>query len=222
MKKPNKDLKLLSLLLQAETIELITWMSAKPVKDFSNEEILNGILNENREVFQFIRLKTFPQLLSLVKRNEGNFHVAEELFQDALIVIFKKLKKGPIPLQVKFGTYFLGICKTIWKFNHKNNSLIVLDSVDIIDDEKEIEDIYQESKEFQLYRKHFNQLKKRQQKILMASLSNKTYNDLFEQFGFKNANVLKTEISRIKKRLIENITSDPDFKKYNGGKNWNL
>lgn len=222
MKSEFKHIKKLFLFLSIQRIEIKPGMLSKPKKDYSNEEILVGIQEENPEVFRYIQFKTFPVIYKFIKQNKGTKENADEIFQDALIVVFKKNTKGSLQLRCKFTTYFIGICKTIWKYNYKNGNPLVIDAVDVVEDEKEIEDLYKESKEFQLYRKCFKQLKDRQQKILLASLSNKPYKELFMDFGFKSTDVFKTEVNRIKKRLIENIVSDPNFKKYNGEKNWSL
>ena len=217
-----KNYKYLSLLLQLKLIGDTTWMTAKPLKKYTSHEILDGITNENREVFLYIRQEVFPQLLKIVKEKKGSFHDAEELFQEALIVLFKKLRKDKIRLYVNFSTYFIGICKTIHRFKKSEKNIIIDNSDNYLVEEKEIEDLYKESKEFRLYRKYFGELKPRQQEILLASFSGKSYDELYQKFGYKNADVLKTETNRIKKRLMDKITADPEFKKYNGGKNWSL
>lgn len=222
-KENNKvfnQLKQLSIFLTFSKIKLKKEMLLKPSAELTNDEILNGLREGDQSVFRYIKVLTFPSIVLFIKQSKGTPLQAEEVFQDALIVIFKKLLKAPIKIDCKFSTYFLGICKIIWKFEHQNGNPSMLLSVDILDDKEEIEDIYKESKEFNLYRKHFKKLKKRKQEILLASFSNETYNSLYMQFGFKSAEVFKSEVARIKKALIISLSSDPDFKKCNGNKYW--
>ncbi len=214
------ELRQLSLFLSFSKIKRKTGMLEKSLGDLTNDEILKGLREGDQSVFRYIKVLTFPSIVLFIKQNKGTQLQAEEVFQDALIVVFKKLLKAPIKIDCKFSTYFLGICKIIWKFEHQNGNPAMLLSVDILDEKEEIEDIYKESKEFNLYRKHFKKLKKRKQKILLASFSNETYNSLYMQFGFKSTEVFKSEVARIKKALIISLTSDPDFKKCNGNKYW--
>lgn len=197
-------------------------MWLKPSKELTNEIILRGIKEGNQSVFLYVKKLVFPAITSFIKQNGGNGFQAEEVFQDAMVVIFKKLLKGPVDVQCKFSTYFLGVCKIIWRFNHKNNNSRTIDFRDLIADIGNIEDIYKKSKEYKLYRKHFNKLKEKKQKILMASLSGKPYQELYEKFGYKSADVYKTEVSRIKKQLVESITSDPEYHCFNGKNNWSI
>ncbi|TNF41959.1 MAG: sigma-70 family RNA polymerase sigma factor [Bacteroidetes bacterium] len=191
-------------------------------REYTNDEILLGIKEGNQAVFVFVKDQTFPFISAFIKQNKGTKSQAEEVFHDAMIVVFKKLQRGPVTFECKFSTWFIGICKVIWRFNHKNSNSILMNPVDMIEDESEIEDLYKESREFQLYRKHFNKLNKKKQQLLMASFSNKPYNELFEEFGYKSADVFKTEIARIRKQLTESITADPEFGKYCNGKNWKV
>ena len=191
-------------------------------REYSDCKIIEGNLKENPGIFRHVQHAAYPTILKIINEKKlKNVH-ANEVFQDAMIVIFKKIKKGPLNLSCKFTTYFIGVCKTILRFNRNNGNRVDLEIVDVIDDEQEIEDLYKESREFQLYRRHFNKLKPKQRKILLASLSTKPYKELFTEFGYKSADVLKTEITRVKKLLIDRITSDPDFKKCNGGNGWSI
>jgi cell fate (sporulation/competence/biofilm development) regulator YlbF (YheA/YmcA/DUF963 family) len=109
----------------------------------------------------------------------------------------------------------------IWKFRHNTNHL-PCEVPDLVDEADELEDLYRESLEYRLYRKHFANLKEKQKALFRATLSGKPYSELFDEFGYKSADVFKTEISRIKKRLIRNIKADPEYNKYIGNKNWSL
>jgi DNA-directed RNA polymerase specialized sigma24 family protein len=216
------ELRQLSLFLTPSKVRLKKGMQLKPSKELTNDEILPGIKEGDQAVFLYVKRLVFPAVTSFIKQNGGNGFQSEEVFQDALIVIFKKLLKGPVELQCKFSTYFLSVCKIIWRFNHKNNYSRAVNLVDLVEDTGEIEEIYKGSKEFKLYRKHFNKLKVKKQSILMASLSGKSYQELYEKFGYKSADVFKTEVSRIKKQLVESITSDPEYNCFDGKNNWSI
>jgi DNA-directed RNA polymerase specialized sigma24 family protein len=216
------ELRQLSLFLTPSKGNLREGMRLKPTKELTNDEILPGIKEGDQSVFLYVKELVFPAITSFIKQNGGKDFQAEEVFQDALIVIFKKLLKGPVDLECKFSTYFLSVCKIIWRFNHKNNYSRALNFGDLVEDTGNIEEIYKESKEFKLYRKHFNKLKVKKQSILMASLSGKPYQELYEKFGYKSADVFKTEVSRVKKQLVESITSDPEYNCFNGRNNWSI
>jgi len=197
-------------------------MSDKSTRDFSNDELCEGILQGNLQVFRYIQAKTFPTLLSLVRQTGGSRQDAENLFYDALVVVFKKLSQGSLQIDCKFTTYFLGVCKLIWKFKRNSYPVIHPEIPDVTDNEEKIEEIYRESREFRLYRKHFRKLKEKHQKLLNATLTNKPYSELYSEFGYKSADVFKNVIARIKKRLIENIMKDPEYAGCNGKKNWSV
>ena len=197
-------------------------MQEETNRDFTNDEILRGIRMGSSEIFRHIQITTFSHLENFITKNKGTKAQAKEIFQEALIVVFKKIRNGPIVIDCKFSTFFIGICKIIWKYNHKNDNHVSLGSVDVIENTEEIEDLYMESREFRLYMKHFSNLSERKQNIFQASLSNKPYNEIYKAFGFKSTSVLKNKIARIKKQLIQNITSDPDFISFSNRKRWKI
>ena len=90
------------------------------------------------------------------------------------------------------------------------------------EEEDEIETFYNESKEFQLYRRHFRTLKKRQQAILEASINGESYKDIFTKFGYASADSFKNEVYRIRKNLIDKITKDPEYQKLKNRSNWSV
>jgi DNA-directed RNA polymerase specialized sigma24 family protein len=198
-------------------------MSSETDKKFSTDEILQGIIEGRPEIFCFIRGKTFSFISNYIRLHNGRKSDCEEVFQDTLIVIFKKLKKNNLTLTCDFATYFIAVSKTIWRFEQKNKKKeSAIYPVPECAEEKEIEDIYKESKEFKLYREYFGRLRTKQQEIIKASMNGESYDTLYQEFGYKNTGVFKNEVCRIKKKLIKDITSDKRFKNLNGNRNWSI
>ena len=71
-----------------------------PVREYSVEELLEGIRQHNTDVLKFIYRSYYPQIQHLVVTNSGNDDDAQDIYQDALIVIYKKILKNK-------RTYFL-------------------------------------------------------------------------------------------------------------------
>ncbi len=218
-----RDLSLLLKLLPNSNWE--SNMPKQALKELKNEEIIQGIRTGSPEVINYLKVKAYPFVKKYVIMNNGAPNDADIVFQDALVVIFRKVKGPGLHLNCQFTTYFNAVCKYIWRYELQkgNNPLLVsVDEINNFFDENELEGLYRESKEFQLYRHYFKKLKKRQQKILNAAMSEKKYSELYGLFGYKSVDAFKNEVSRIKKLLIKQISSDPRFKKYSGKPNWSL
>ena len=82
----------------------------------------------------------------------------------------------------------------------------------ILSDEEDIGTLWKESREFRLYRKHFESLKEKQRDIFESSLDGVPYRELYSQFGFRSEEAFKNEVYRIRRKLFQRIIEDPEFR----------
>ena len=90
-----------------------------------NDELIQGIKSGSPEVFKHLKLSCFPFVLKYIRSTNGTLKDAEEIFQDALIVVFKKLKISELQLSCQFNTYFISICKYIWTFKQSKETILL-------------------------------------------------------------------------------------------------
>jgi len=216
----------LNVFLQKDTTrEAISEMPEKPVHIYSDIEIIDGIKRGDPLIVKYIRDKNISFLRTLSGKTRNN-HLEEEIFQDALIVVYRKLTSSNFTLNCQFNTYFLAVCKKIWAFgnSYKKITQPLTSEMACIsaEEQEEIESLYIVSKEFQLYRRHFKTMKKRQQSILEASINGESYKELFAQFGYASADSFKNEVCRIRKNLINRIISDPEYQRLKNKTKWSL
>lgn len=88
--------------------------------------------------FKFDQLYTdnFQKILTYVQKNSGVKADAEDLFQDALIVLIKKLSDEKFVLSVSINTYLYAICKNLWlkklRGKHTTYSIEEIQSTDFL------------------------------------------------------------------------------------------
>lgn len=80
-----------------------------------NSGIYNIHLQANEDLF-FNKLykKNFNRVLNFVNKNSGTRLDAEDLFQDAMIVLLEKLRQDNFVLTASIHTYVYAICKNLW------------------------------------------------------------------------------------------------------------
>lgn len=198
-------------------------MGGKKNQTFSDQEILDGFIRGDVAVFSFLREKSLPLLIKIVDKPLKT-KMAEQIIQDTFVVIYRKIKTTGLELHCRFLTYFMAVARKIWLFESnpgKINGAVMLseEPCDVID-ERELETLWMESMEFRLYRRHFSRFSEKQQKILMASMDGVPYKELFEEFGYKNVDTFKNEVSRIKRKLTERITADPVYLRLKNRNTW--
>jgi len=78
-----------------------------------NEAIL-GILNNSESMLKRIYIAYFPMVLQLVISNNGSDDDAKDVYQEAIIVLYNKVKAGDFELSSKLKTYIYSVCRRLW------------------------------------------------------------------------------------------------------------
>ncbi len=105
------------------------------------DKIINDLKTENNFAFGKLYKDNFNKISNFVKNNSGNQTDAEDLFQDAMMVLVEKLRQDNFQLTASINTYVYAICKNLWfkKIRNKNYELSV-DKIQSFDFLTSIED----------------------------------------------------------------------------------
>ena len=187
---------------------------------YTSERILKGLLERDKGVIEYIYNDIFPSVKFMVIRNSGNYQDADDIFQDALIAVYNKIKNKDLTLTCTFKTYLYSVCRRLWlhklegkrvrrkKFKDFENYIILQNN-----DNEEI--AYEEAREkYKLYQLHFLELSVKCQKILRLFLNNNTIKEITEIMGYKTENYTRTRKYLCKEILKKQIMNDPKCKKY--------
>lgn len=180
---------------------------------FKDEEILFGIKVNDNLVLNYVYDKYFISISSFVISNNGTKEDAEDVFQEAIIIIFRKIKFEQLTLTCSFYTYIFSICKKLWLKQLRQKHLqITLDENDYIYDYDIDEDFINKNEKLSLYQKHFKKLKKKCQNILQLSIKSIPIIEIVKKTGYKNIKSAIAKKYRCKKQLISKIKADPAYK----------
>ena len=84
------------------------------MKRLSDEEIIAGLRKRDNRILQYIYKNSFPPVKQLILHNAGSESDAKDIFQEALIVIFKKLRdEDSLKLEAAFSTYTYSIARLL-------------------------------------------------------------------------------------------------------------
>ena len=88
-------------------------------------DILIDLRTENNFTFGKLYKDNFYKILKFVQNNSGNKADAEDLFQDAMMVLVGKLRQDQFQLTASINTYVYAICKNLWfkKLRNRNFEL---------------------------------------------------------------------------------------------------
>ncbi len=66
------------------------------MRNYSDEQILKGILRHDNLILQYIYKEYYYKVSFFIKKNQGNEDDANDIFQEAIIVIYRKLKENDL------------------------------------------------------------------------------------------------------------------------------
>ena len=91
------------------------------------DTILIDLKTENAFAFGKLYQDNFHKILTFIRNNSGNQADAEDVFQEAMLVLVEKLRQDHFQLTASINTYVYAICKNIWfkKLRNKSRELSI-------------------------------------------------------------------------------------------------
>ncbi len=180
-----------------------------------DNDYIKGLLTNDRKVIQEIYDKTYPGIVSLVKKNSGVEDDAWDMFQEGLILILKKVREPNFNLSSSFFSFFYGICYNLWRneLQKKRRTEVTLvdDNKYIVDDN--IEDTMHKASQLSLYKEKFLGLGARCQELLKLHLEKRLkLKEIAKTMGYANENVVKQQKHKCQQQLILKIKADMRYK----------
>lgn len=186
-------------------------MQSSPSSDFQHiEALLQGDPQGVKNVYD----RYFSKISGFIRRNNGADTDAEDIFQEALIVILHKAREADFKLTSSFFSFLYGICRNLWlkQLRKKTNQEVtLLDDFEYTDAVSLDEAIFKRERQ-RLYRDQFALLSERCQKMLRLFYEEQQkMSSIAKAMGFANDNVAKKEKSKCKKKLTDMIQADARF-----------
>jgi len=186
---------------------------------YTTRDILNGIRKRDNQVLSFIYNEYFYLIRNYVTLNGGKDTDAGDIFQEAIVVIFKNLKNREFEINSSFGAYLLGLCKIIWnkkreEYIHREQPMRE-DYEWIPSNEEKLLDDYRQNLRNKLFQRHYRNLERHCKKILRMFYKDYSFEEIALEMGYKNAEVAKRRKYLCLKHLTDQIKADPEFKRVN-------
>ena len=133
----------------------------------------------------------------LVINNNGSAEDAKDIFQEAMIVLYEKVRSGNFELNCQIKTYVYSVCRRLWlkrlqQLNRYSSGVENLEAVADIEEEVEIHE--KRNAEFEIMEKAISHLGEPCRSLLEAYyLQKKNMQEIAINFGYTNANNAKTQ-----------------------------
>lgn len=186
---------------------------------YSDEAIAEGLRLRSDLIIRYIYQEYFPMIKYLITNNNGNEEDAEDVFQDGLVVVFKKIRVRELVLTCSFRTYLYSVCRNLWLTKLKKRNRYVREFSDFehfeeIAYSKNQQQDEAEQEKFGLYQKHFYTLGEDCKKVLLLFMKKMPLKQIALEMGYKTENYAKTRKYLCKEELKRRIINDPKCQKF--------
>ena len=161
----------------------------------------------------------FPLLQKMIRSKGGTSNDAEDIFQEALIILIKKVRQDHFQLTAKLSTYLFSVCRFLWKDEQKKRRQPVAldpDTGPAGFDERELNAAVEEESRAQLAEKVLYELKDRCRELLIHFYEGRLrMKDIATRMGYSSENTAKNQkykcLENAKNRLKELQQTTPTF-----------
>ena len=182
------------------------------MKSETNEQLLlKGLANNDSKAAETIYKDNFNMVLAFILNNSGSYDEAKDIFQEAMIVLYEKVRSGNFELSCQIKTYVYSVSRRLWlkRLQLLNRYRPDLDGTgETIVVEEELEAHERLNEEFGLMEKGLASLGEPCKSLLEAYyLQKRSMNEIAMAFGYTNADNAKTQkykcLVRLKKFFFD-------------------
>ena len=181
---------------------------------YEGELIIDNFKKQDHDTLDFIYKKFYPSVRNLVVLNSGSEDDARDIFQESIVVIYRKLTYEGLVLSCSFKTYLYAIAKRLW-LKELEKRRLSRERLEAWDDqgEPEIDEPLMEERDirFKLYQEHFMQLSDKCQHLLRLFYQKVPLREIADLMGFSSEKYAKKRKYQCKENLIKRIKEDPRF-----------
>ncbi|MEJ5050659.1 sigma-70 family RNA polymerase sigma factor [Chryseobacterium culicis] len=91
----------------------------------TNSLAVDDFKKDSNIAFGILYQQYFGYTKNFILKNKGNLEDAEDIFQDALLILYEKLNADDFKVQTCLGNYIIGIVKNLWFKKLKNRNFYV-------------------------------------------------------------------------------------------------
>ncbi|MET3877335.1 sigma-70 family RNA polymerase sigma factor [Chitinophaga sp. OAE865] len=99
------------------------------MQTISDNTLLNMLRSENSASFEVLYQYCFPAIATYIVSNHGQNEDAEDIFQEAMIVLLQKVRQPDFLLTSSLKTYLFSISRNLWLKYLRDNKLLPVEDV---------------------------------------------------------------------------------------------
>jgi len=189
--------------------------STNSLSSFTDQQLLEGLWADDYGALKTIYQRFQPQVLAFVTKHGATEVESEDVFQDALVVLFKK-KDSDFTLTSGLGTYLVGVSRFIWlrKQKRKKREVRVTPAhIEGLTDSAELEDTLIRMDKRTLFQEKLSLLEDSCQRVLRMFFARIPLRDIAEKLNY-TPDYIKKKNKTCKAKLTKLIQQDHRYQDF--------
>ncbi len=178
-----------------------------------DQELLEGIVNTDNQTITEIYDLALPAVIQWVKENNGSESDARDIFQEAIIALFRKVEQGNFILTCTLKSFLRVMCRNLWLTRLRNNKKFSgkpLEEIEGVSLEKDMIERLEDAEKHQLFFKHFDSLGDKCKKIMQWFFDKIPLKQIAEKLDTSEGYIKKRKFF-CKEKLIKAIQADSKY-----------
>lgn len=185
-------------------------------EEINEKELLQGLAKSDRKAVETIYSDNYNTIQSLIINNNGTSDDARDIFQEAMIVLYEKVKTENFELNCQIKTYVYSVCRRLWlkRLQHMGRYITEVGNIEsTIPVEEELENHERKNVEFEMMDLAISKLGEPCKSLIEAFyLQKKNMQEIAADFGYTNADNAKNQkykcLMRLKKIFFTHYKND--------------
>jgi len=188
-----------------------------PVKNYSRDVIITGILERDNDVIRWLYLRVFNYLESFISRRDGTPVDALDVFHEGLLILFERVREPEVPVRHNIPEYLFGICRHLWYKQYRERLRfpgMPVSEMDMLVGEVEKDfPVFSERRELRyiLYLRHLALLDRKCRCLLEMYLDNRDTDSIRRELDYQSRNSVYKKKFGCLRKLVLSIRQDPDY-----------
>ncbi|MEM1218730.1 MAG: sigma-70 family RNA polymerase sigma factor [Bacteroidota bacterium] len=183
-----------------------------------DQKLLERLARSDRRAVKTVYDQVLPSVIHWVEENRGSEQDARDLFQEGMIVLFKKLQEPQFTLTCRLKSFLRIVCRNLWLTRLRDQKKFT--GTELTDCEaytlsEDTVDRLERSEEEQLFRKHFAQLTEKCRQILTWFFAKEPLAQIAAKLETSEQYIKKRKF-QCKEQLVKRIQADPIFAELKG------
>ena len=188
---------------------------AEILEKYTDSILIQGIRKQDSTILQYIYRKYYPSVERYILNNQGDNQDAMDIFQEAIIITYRKSLNPDFQLESSLKTYIISISKYLWLKDLRNKktedeALVTYAITEIPQDIDE--EFIKKHQRYKIFQENYKLLSKECQKVLNLYFKEIPIAEIAKRLNYKSTNFVKKKKYECKERLIQLIKKDSRYK----------